>query len=503
MNVRETISSVVVKKARNYVNGEWVEPRGCEWLDIENPSTGEIIGEVPLSSTEQTNEAIDAAHAAFPAWAATPVDKRVAPLFILAGLIRDNHEKICRVLSEEMGKSLPDARAEMDRTLENVEVACGMPIIQQGDKLIGAAPGVDGEVIRLPLGVFTMIAPFNFPGMVPFWFLPYAIASGNTFVLKPSKQVPLTMQLITEYIDQCGLPDGVFNMVCGDRVVADAFMEHPDVRGVSVVGSSPVCQVIANKCAANNKRFQGMGAAKNHLVVMEDAKVDDVIRNLITSGYGCAGQRCMASSVIITVGQKIHDQILPKYLQAARDVVVADPLNPDVAGEQMLMGPVISAEAKKFVEDMIETGVKEGATLALDGRGLEVSGCENGHFLGTSVFTDVKEGMEVHNIEIFGPVQSIMNVDTLDDAIKIINNHAYGNGCSLYTQNGYWARKFKIEALSGMIGINVGIPAPVAYLPFGGMKQSQFADIKTQGVAAVRFFTEDKIVTERFWPEED
>ena len=503
MNVRETISSVAVKKARNYVNGEWVEPQGCQWLDIENPSTGEIIGEVPLSSTEQTNEAIDAAHAAFPAWAATPVDKRVAPLFILAGLIRDNHEKICRVLSEEMGKSLPDARAEVDRTLENVEVACGMPIIQQGDKLIGAAPGVDGEVIRLPMGVFTMIAPFNFPAMVPFWFLPYAIASGNTFVLKPSKQVPLTMQLIAEYIDQCGLPDGVFNMVCGDRVVADAFMEHPDVRGVSVVGSSPVCQIIANKCAANNKRFQGMGAAKNHLVVMKDAKVNDVIRNLITSGYGCAGQRCMASSVIITVGQKIHDEILPKYLQAARDVVVADPLNPDVAGEQMLMGPLISAEAKKFVEDMIETGVKEGATLALDGRGLEVPGCENGHFLGTSVFTDVKPGMEVHNIEIFGPVQSIMNVDTLDDAIQIINDHPYGNGCSLYTQNGYWARKFKIEALSGMIGINVGIPAPVAYLPFGGMKQSQFADIKTQGVAAVRFFTEDKIVTERFWPEED
>ena len=503
MNVQETIRNVNIKQARNYVNGEWVEPQGCEWLGIENPSTGEIIGEVPLSSTEQTNEAIDAAHAAFPAWAATPVDKRVAPLFTLASLIRANQEKICRVLSEEMGKSLPDARAEIARTLENVEVSCGMPIMQQGDKLIGAAPGVDGEVIRLPIGVFAMIAPFNFPGMVPFWFLPYAIASGNTFVLKPSKQVPLTMQLITEYIDQCGFPKGVFNMVCGDRVVADAFMEHPDVKGVSVVGSTPVCQIIANKCAAKNKRFQAMGAAKNHLVVMEDAKVDDVIRNLITSGYGCAGQRCMASSVVITVGKKIHEEILPKYIQAAKDVIVADPLDPKVADEQMVMGPMVSATAKKFVEEMIETGVKEGANLVLDGRGLVVPGCENGHFLGTTVFTDVKEGMEIHNIEIFGPVQSIMNVDTLDDAIRIINGHAYGNGCSLYTQNGYWARKFKIEAQSGMIGINVGIPAPVAYLPFGGMKQSQFADIKTQGVAAVRFFTEDKIVTERFWSEED
>ena len=502
MNIRDTTSGVSVRKARNYVNGEWVEPQDCDWLDIENPSTGEVIGAVPLSSTEQTNQAIDAAHAAFPAWADTPVDKRVVPLFTLAGLIRENFDKICRVLVEENGKSLPDARAEIDRTLENVQVACGMPIMQQGDKLIGAAPGVDGEVIRLPLGVFTMIAPFNFPGMVPFWFLPYAIASGNTFVLKPSKQVPLTMQLITEYIDQCGLPKGVFNMVCGDRVVADAFMEHPDVKGVSIVGSTPVCQIIASKCAANNKRFQGMGAAKNHLVVMEDAKVNDVVRNLITSGYGCAGQRCMASSVVVTVGKKIHDELVPKYIQAAKDVVVANPLDPRVAKEQMVMGPVISAGAKKFVEEMIETGVKEGANLVLDGRGLEVPGCENGHFLGTSVFTDVEEGMEIHNIEIFGPVQSIMNVDTLDEAIQIINNHAYGNGCSLYTQNGYWARKFKLKAQCGMVGINVGIPAPVAYLPFGGMKQSQLADIKTQGVAAVRFFTEDKIVTERFWPEE-
>ena len=501
MNVRETISSVVIKKARNYVNGEWVEPQGRDWLDIENPSTGEIIGAVPLSSTAQTNQAIDAAHAAFPAWADTPVDKRVAPLFTLAGLIRDNHEKICRVMVEEMGKSLPDARAEMDRTLENVQVACGMPIMQQGDKLIGAAPGVDGEVIRLPLGVFAMIAPFNFPGMVPFWFLPYAIASGNTFVLKPSKQVPLTMQLITEYIDQCGFPKGVFNMVCGDRVVADAFMEHPAVKGVSIVGSTPVCQIIASKCAANNKRFQGMGAAKNHLVVMKDAKIDDVIRNLITSGYGCAGQRCMASSVVVTVGKKIHEELVPKYIQAAKDVIVANPLDPKVAKEQMVMGPVISAEAKQFVEEMIETGVKEGANLVLDGRGLEVPGCENGHFLGTSVFTDVKEGMEIHNVEIFGPVQSIMNVDTLDEAIQIINNHAYGNGCSLYTQNGYWARKFKLKAQCGMIGINVGIPAPVACLPFGGMKDSVFADIKAQGKEVLSFFTEKKIVTERFWAE--
>ena len=493
---------MAVRKLKNYVNGEWREPEGCDWLDVENPSTGEIIGQVPLSSTEDTNEAIAAAHAAFAGWAETPVDKRVAPLFKLAGLIRDNHEKICRVLVEENGKSLADARAEVDRTLENVEVSCGMPILQQGEKLVGAAPGIDGEVLRLPMGVFAMIAPFNFPAMVPFWFLPYAIATGNTFVLKPSKQVPCTMQLLSEYIDQSGFPKGVFNMVCGDRTIAEAFMDHPQVQGVSIVGSTPTCRIIANKCASANKRFQAMGAAKNHLVVMPDAKIDDVIRNMITSGYGCAGQRCMASSAIVCVGDELYDEVTEKFVDASRQVTIANPLDPEVADEMMVMGPVISAKAKEFVHSMIETGVKEGATLALDGRGVQGPGLGNGHFVGTTVFTDVKPGMEIHKTEIFGPVQVMLKVDTLDEAIKVINDHEYGNGASIYTQNGYWARKFKIETECGMIGVNVGIPAPVAYLPFGGMKSSQFADIKTQGSAALRFYTQDKIVTERYWPEE-
>ena len=493
---------MAVRKLKNYVNGEWREPEGCDWLDVENPSTGEIIGQVPLSSTEDTNEAIAAAHAAFAGWAETPVDKRVAPLFKLAGLIRDNHEKICRVLVEENGKSLADARAEVDRTLENVEVSCGMPILQQGEKLVGAAPGIDGEVLRLPMGVFAMIAPFNFPAMVPFWFLPYAIATGNTFVLKPSKQVPCTMQLLSEYIDQSGFPKGVFNMVCGDRTIAEAFMDHPQVQGVSIVGSTPTCRIIANKCASANKRFQAMGAAKNHLVVMPDAKINDVIRNMITSGYGCAGQRCMASSAIVCVGDELYDEVTEKFVDASRKVTIANPLDPEVAEVEMVMGPVISAKAKEFVHSMIETGVKEGATLALDGRGVQGPGFDNGHFVGTTVFTDVEPGMEIHDTEIFGPVQVMLKAQTLDDAIKIINDHEYGNGASIYTQNGYWARKFKIETECGMIGVNVGIPAPVAYLPFGGMKSSQFADIKTQGSAALRFYTQDKIVTERYWPEE-
>ncbi len=492
---------MAVRKLRNYVNGEWYEPRGCRWLDVENPSTGEAIAQVPLSSKGDTDNAIKVAKAAFPAWAATPVDKRVAPLFRLASRIRDERETIARSIVEENGKSLVDARAEVDRVLENVETACGMPVLQQGDKLIGAAPGIDGEVIRLPIGVFAMIAPFNFPAMVPFWFLPYAIATGNTFVLKPSKQVPCTMQLLAGYIDDSGLPRGVFNMVCGDRVVADAFLDSPDVAGVSLVGSTPTCRIIAERCAKTNKRFQAMGAAKNHLVVMPDAKMDDVTRNMVTSGYGCAGQRCMASSAIVAVGQKTYDEVVRRFIESSKNVIVADPLDPKVADEPMVMGPVISAKSKKFILDMIETGVKEGATLALDGRGVRVPGREKGHFIGTTVFTDVKPGMAIHRTEIFGPVQVILKVDTLDEAIRVINEHEYGNGASIYTQNGYFARKFKLETMAGMIGVNVGIPAPVAYLPFGGMKSSQFADIKAQGKAIVNFFTEDKIVTERYWPE--
>src|SRR5712692_331948 len=492
---------MAIRKLRNYVRGEWYEPRGARFIDVENPSTGETIAQVPLSSADDTNAAIGAARAAFPGWAATPVDKRVAPLFRLAGMIRDNREGLSRSITEENGKSLTDSRAEIDRTLENVETACGMPILQQDDVLVGAAPGIDGAVIRLPMGVFAMIAPFNFPGMVPFWFIPYALASGNTYVVKPSKQVPCTLQLLTSYIDACGFPKGVFNLINGDRAVAEAFMVHPDVQGVSVVGSTPTARVIAETCARHGKRFQAMGGAKNHLVVMPDAKMDDVVRNMVTSGYGCAGQRCMASSAIVCVGDAVYKDTTRRFVEASKKVIVADPLDPKVANEPMVMGPVISARAKDFILKMIDTGVKEGATLALDGRGVKVPGCEKGHFIGTTVFTDVKPGMQIHKTEIFGPVQVILKAATLDEAIAIVNGHEYGNGASIYTQNGYYARKFKLEAQVGMVGVNVGIPAPVAYLPFGGMKSSHFADIKAQGKAIVNFFTQDKIVTERYWPE--
>ena len=491
-----------LKTVRNYINGQWVDPENTGYINVENPSTGQVIGKVPLSTTEETNLAIEAVAAAYKSWSQVPVAQRIKPLYKLQSLILDNKEKIARSISEEMGKSLSDAGAEVKRILENCEVACGMPVLQQGDKLVGCSFGIDGEVIRLPLGVFAMIAPFNFPGMVPFWFLPYAITTGNTYLVKVSEQVPLTMQLITEMIDQVDLPSGVFNLVNGDRVVAEAFMAHPKVKGVSLVGSTRTCRIVAEKCAQTNKRFQAMGSAKNHLVAMPDAKMDEMVRNMISSCYGCAGQRCMASSAIVGIGDDMYNKICEQFVDASQEVILADPLDPKVADEQMVMGPVISAKAKKFILEMIETGIKEGATLALDGRNIVIPGCEKGYFIGPTVFTNVKPGMEIHNTEIFGPVVVILKADNLDQAIQIINDHQYGNGASIYTQNGYWARKFKLEVECGMIGVNVGIPAPVAYLPFGGMKASQFADIKAQAKAVINFFTEDKIITERYWPEE-
>ncbi|MHC4361061.1 MAG: CoA-acylating methylmalonate-semialdehyde dehydrogenase [Planctomycetota bacterium] len=490
-----------LKIVKNYVNGQWREAENTGYLDVENPSTGEILAKTPLSTTEETNRAIQAAAEAFKTWSQTPVARRVKPLYELASILRKNEMEVARVLVAEMGKSIPDAIAEMKRIYENVESACGMPILQQGDKLIGASFDIDGEVIKLPIGVFTMIAPFNFPAMVPFWFLPYAIATGNTYVVKASKQVPMTMQLIADYIDKCGLPPGVFNLVNGNRVVAEAFMDSPIVKGVSIVGSTPTCKIVAERCAKTNKRFQGMGAAKNHLVAMPDAKMDDMIRNMVTSCYGCAGQRCMASSAIVAVGDDLYKRTCEEFIKASKQVIMANPLDPKVADEPMVLGPVISSKSKKFILDMIETGVKEGAILALDGRDAVVPGCKKGYFVGPTIFTDVKPGMEIHKTEIFGPVVVILKAETLDEAIKIINDHQYGNGASIYTQNGYWARRFKLETQCGMIGINVGIPAPVAYLPFGGMKESQYADIKAQGKTIIDFFTEDKIITERYWPE--
>jgi malonate-semialdehyde dehydrogenase (acetylating)/methylmalonate-semialdehyde dehydrogenase len=337
--------------------------------------------------------------------------------------------------------------------------------------------------------------------MVPFWFYPYALATGNTYIVKPSEQTPCGMHRVAELMDQSGFPPGVFNVVHGDRTAAERLVEHPDVAGISFVGTSRVAQTIAVRCAESGKRCQALGSAKNHLVAMPDAKLEPMIRNMVTSCYGCAGQRCMASSAIVCVGDDVYERVTQAFVDASREVLAADPLDPAVADEQMVMGPVISAKSKQFILKMIQKGIDEGATLALDGRSLCVPGCESGHFIGPTVFADVRPGMKIHQTEIFGPVVVILKAGSLDEAIGIINDHQYGNGASIYTQNGHHARKFKLETEAGMIGINVGIPAPVAPLPFGGMKASVFCDIKAQGKAAIDFYTEPKIITERYWPE--
>ena len=494
---------MVARKIRNYVGGQWVEPDNAGYLDVTNPSTGQTLAQVPLSTPGAVDQAVLAADAAFSEWSRRPVSSRCEFLFELVSLLRQNFEAIARGLAEEMGKSLPDARAEMKRTVENCEVACGTPALLQGDALVGSGPDIDGEVLLLPVGVFGIIAPFNFPAMVPFWFLPYAIATGNTLVVKASEQVPCTLERIFELIDRLGLPPGVVNLVHGDKIAAKALVDHDKVAGISSVGSTGTARAIAESCAKSHKRFQAFGGAKNYLVVMPDAKTDEVIRNMITSCFGCAGQRCMAASAIACVGDETYDRIVERFVAAARDVIVGDPLDPALADEPMVMGPVISAAARERILNLIETGVSEGATLALDGRGLRVKDREGGYFVGATVLTDVKPGMTVEAEEIFGPVVVILKCKTLDEAISTINQHRYGNGASIYTQNGHYARRFKLEVNAGMIGINVGIPAPVACLPFGGMKDSRFADIKAQGKEVLSFFIEKKIITERYWPEPD
>ncbi len=488
---------------RNVIGGKWESSRTTEFLDVENPATGSILARTPLSTAEEAHDAVAAAAEAYDQWRFEPATARVRPLFRLAALIRDHEAHIARLIALENGKSLTDALAEVKRTCENVETACGMPVLQQGRRLTLASHGIDGEVMLLPRGVYAIIPPFNFPAMVPFWFLPYAIATGNTIVVKPSEQVPLTMQFLAGLIEKSGLPAGVFNLVNGDHRVGSVFTSHPRVVGVSMVGSTRTAGIVAQDCVKHGKRFQAMGGAKNHLVVMPDARVDQVVRNMVTSCYGCAGQRCMASSAIVAVGERMYRKICDAFVEASRRIKVANPLDPEVANDPMVMGPVISAQARRRILEVVEKGVAEGATLALDGRNLHVPGCEKGHFIGPVVFTDVRPGMTIHKTEIFGPVVVILKAETLDQAIGIINAHRYGNGASIYTQNGFWARKFKMEAEAGMIGINVGIPAPVAALPFGGMRDSFWSETKAQGTSVIRFFTEEKVVTERYWPEQD
>jgi malonate-semialdehyde dehydrogenase (acetylating)/methylmalonate-semialdehyde dehydrogenase len=480
----------------NYIDGCFVPSESSRILAIDNPATGKEIATVAMSTAAEVDAAAQAAHAAYHEWRRVPPQVRVQYLFKMKHAMEEHLEDLARVVTQEHGKSLEEARGSVARGIEHLEVACGMPSLMMGYNLEdGAAPGIDEEMIRQPMGVFSCIAPFNFPMMVPFWFWPYAVAAGNTYIVKPSEQDPISQMLIFELLHEIGLPAGVMNMVNGDKEVVDAMLHHPLIRGISFVGSTRVGHYVYHEGAKFKKRVQAQAGAKNHLVVMPDAVLDKASQNWINSFFGCAGERCLAGSVLVCVGEETHRAAALAFKAEAEKVSVGYGLD-----ERVAVGPVISKSAKERILGLIETGIAEGATLLLDGRNPDVvtPGCEDGYFVGPTIFDNVTPEMTIAQEEIFGPVACIMKVDTLDEALKIIDESPYGNAASIYTQDGFTARKFKYEANAGNIGINIGVPAAMAYFPFAGRKDSFFGDLHGQGRDAIDFFTDKKVVVNRW-----
>jgi malonate-semialdehyde dehydrogenase (acetylating) / methylmalonate-semialdehyde dehydrogenase len=479
----------------NYVGGAWQRSRSGEFLDVRNPATAETIVRVPLSSREEVGEAVRAAHAAFADWRSTPPLERVQYLFKFKWLLEEHFDEIARLTTQECGKTLAEAQGELQRGLENVEVAAGIPSLMMGYNVEDIARGIDEHMLRQPVGVVAAITPFNFPGMIPLWFLPYAIACGNCFILKPSEKVPMTMSRVFELIDQLGLPPGVLSLVNGARQTVEALLDHPDVRGISFVGSSPVAKYIYSRASANGKRVQCQGGAKNAVVVLPDADMDMATRIVADSSFGCAGQRCLATSVAITVGEarSIFTQQIADTAAARR---VGYGLDANVE-----MGPVITPESKQRIEALIAKGASEGAKVLVDGRGASIHGYERGYFVLPTILDGVDPRGEIARTEIFGPVLSLMHAQTIDEAIELVNAASFGNMACLFTSSGAAARKFRYEVQAGNIGINIGVAAPMAFFPFSGWKESFFGDMHAQGRDAIEFYTQKKVVVER-WPKE-
>jgi malonate-semialdehyde dehydrogenase (acetylating)/methylmalonate-semialdehyde dehydrogenase len=480
---------------RNYINGEWTQAQGAEYLEVINPATGQVIAKTPVGSKADVEAAAQAASDAFPAWRRTPVQDRVQYLFKLRDLLKANHDEIARFITNECGKTFEEARAEMVRAIENVEVACGMPHLMKGELVEDIAPGIDELMIRQPVGVCATIAPFNFPGMIAFWYLPYAIAAGNTYIVKPSEKVPMTMQFIFQLIEQVGFPKGVVNLVNGAREVVNGILEHPAIRAITFVGSTNVAKYIYATAAAHGKRVQAQGGAKNPVIVLPDADMDMATKIVADSAFGCAGQRCLAVSFAVTVAEA-RNTFTEMICDAASSRVVGYGLDSGVQ-----MGPVINAASKMRVEQLIGLGVREGAAIPVDGRGATITGYEGGYFVKPTILADVPRGSEIARTEIFGPVLSLMHVNSVDEAIELVNGGQYGNQASLFTSSGSAARKFRYEAEAGNIGINIGVAAPMAFFPFSGWKDSFFGDMHGQSMDAVEFFTQKKVVVER-WPKE-
>jgi malonate-semialdehyde dehydrogenase (acetylating)/methylmalonate-semialdehyde dehydrogenase len=481
-------------RVMNYIGGTWQVSTSPESASLSNPATGESLGSVPLGSAKDVEQAVAAAKAAFPAWRETPPAVRARYLFDLRNLMERHFDELAALCTQEHGKTLDESRGDVRRGIENVETAAGIPSLMMGDALEQIATGIDCVSVRQPMGVFAVIAPYNFPSMVPLWFLPYAIATGNTVIVKPSEQVPLSQRRLFELIDDTlGLPSGVVNTVNGGRNVVDAILEHNDISGVSFVGSSAVARHVYARAGATGKRAQALGGAKNFTVVMDDCDWERSVPNIIDSAFGCAGQRCLATSVVVGVGPA-YARLRQSLVVAARNVKVGNGADPDVT-----MGPLISARHKERVLACIDRGVKDGAELLLDGRGVKVAAYPHGHFVGPTIFANVPPTMEIANEEIFGPVLCLLEARMLEDAIGLAKKHPLANAASIYTQNGSYARKFSKEIDASMVGVNIGVAAPMSYFTFGGNKGSFFGDLKAHGRESILFYTQNKTSIQRWW----
>ena len=490
-------------EVKNLIDGEWVESEG-EYKDIVNPATGDVIGRVPISTKSELDEAVEAAQEAFPYWREMPPVARARCLFRLRDLLEENFEELSRIQTMEHGKTIDESRGETRRGIENVEVATGIPSLMQGNYLEDIAAGIDEYLVRQPLGVFGLITPFNFPFMIGLWFAPYAVATGNCVVLKPSSEDPICQTKIAELAEEAGIPPGVWNVVHGGRDVVSGMLDHPDIVGICFVGSTPVARdVIYKGCGDTGKRCIAQAGAKNFAVVMPDADLDRTVAACMTSYFGNTGQRCLANANLVVVREHLTDQEYEAFYQTVVDKFVAAATQIRIGyglDESVQMGPLRDPGKKQRVLSYIEKGIEEGATLRLDGRTFElVADLPREAFIGPSVFEDVTPDMVIAREEIFGPVANMMRAATLDEAIDMIHDNPFGNAASIFTGDGGWAREFRYRVVCGNIGVNVGIAAPMAFFPFSGMKDSFFGTLHGQGQEAIRFFTESKVVIERWF----
>ncbi|WP_247728680.1 CoA-acylating methylmalonate-semialdehyde dehydrogenase [Halovivax limisalsi] len=491
MTDHETIAGDTVT---HYVDGEWTDGAGGDGMDVVDPATGETLAAVEFATADDVDEAVRNGREAFESWRRRPIEDRIQPLFELKGLLEDRIDEIARTLVREHGKTMDEARGELRRGIENVEVACGMPSLMQAGHVEHAAPGIDETAVRKPLGVFAAVTPFNFPGMIPLWFLPYAVASGNAFILKPSERDPLTAATLFELIDEAGFPDGVVQLVNGSVDTVDAMLDHDGIEGISFVGSTPVAKTIYERAAANGKRVQAQGGAKNHVIVSETADLDFAAEKTVSSAMACSGERCLANDVVC-VESSVYEEFVERVVDVASAQTVGSGLEPGTD-----IGPLITGEHEQRVRNYVETGVQEGAELVLDGRDVTVDGYADGNFLGPCIFRDVTADMVIAREEIFGPVLGVMPVSDVEEGIEVMNGSRFGNAASLFTGSGAEAQQFRREGEPGNLAVNAGTAAPMAFFHFGGRNDSFFGDLHAQAEDVVRFYTDETVYIER-WPD--